>query len=91
MLTFIDHIVCLVKQTHNQFMNGFDIIKSLGGFYQTLLLQDSWIFRWKAYGFNILGTFFWHKKHKMPWIKKLWDKMIFILLTFWIGFELFHK
>jgi hypothetical protein len=41
MLTFIDHIVCLVKQTHNQFMNGFDIIKSLGGFYQTLLLQDS--------------------------------------------------
>jgi hypothetical protein len=41
MLTFIDHIVCLVKQTHNQFMNGFDIIKSLGDFFQTILIRDS--------------------------------------------------
>jgi hypothetical protein len=43
MLTFVDCRLCLIKQVHNQFMGGFDVIL-IGDFYEAPLVQDSWIF-----------------------------------------------
>ncbi len=40
MLTFINHKLCIIKQVHNEFMHGLDIIMTTI-FYQTPLVQDS--------------------------------------------------
>ncbi len=46
MLTYIDHRLRVIKQIHNQFMGGFDIILTRD-LYQAPLVQDSWIFKFK--------------------------------------------
>jgi hypothetical protein len=40
MLTFINHKRCIIKQVHNEFMHGLDIIMTTI-FYQAPLVQDS--------------------------------------------------
>jgi hypothetical protein len=60
MLSFIDCKLRIIKQVHNQFMGNFDVIM-IGDFYQTPLVQDSWIFSSKNIGFNILAINFWHE------------------------------
>jgi hypothetical protein len=54
-LSFINQTLCIIKQVHNQFMGGLDIIMT-NDFYQTPQIIDSWIFKPKLEGFNILGT-----------------------------------
>jgi hypothetical protein len=44
MLTFIDYKLRIIKQLHNEFMGGLDVIM-IGDFYQTPCIQDSWIFK----------------------------------------------
>jgi hypothetical protein len=44
MLTFIDHRLHVIKQIHNQFMDGLDIIMTRD-LYKAPLVQDSWIFK----------------------------------------------
>jgi hypothetical protein len=39
MLTFIDYRLCDIKQVHNEFMGGFDVIMTCA-FYQTPLVQN---------------------------------------------------
>jgi hypothetical protein len=63
MLTFIDHRLCVIKQVHNQFMGGFDVIMTRD-LYQVLLLQDSWIFKFKTNSLNIFKTNLWHENMK---------------------------
>jgi hypothetical protein len=40
MLTFIDFKLCDIKQVHNEFMGGFDVIMTCD-FYQTPPIQNS--------------------------------------------------
>jgi hypothetical protein len=47
MLTFIDRRLRVIKQVHNQFMGGLDIILTRD-LYQVPLVQDSWIFKSKT-------------------------------------------
>jgi hypothetical protein len=44
MLTFIDCKLRIIKQLHNEFMGGLDVIM-IGDFYQTPSIRDSWIFK----------------------------------------------
>jgi len=46
-LTFIHCRLCVIKQVHNQFMGGLDIIMT-GNLYQATLVRDSWIFKSKT-------------------------------------------
>jgi hypothetical protein len=57
MLSFIDRRLRIIKKVHNQFMGSFDVIMKCD-FYQTPLVQDSWIFSSKNIGFNILAINF---------------------------------
>ncbi len=63
MLTFINHRLCVIKQVHNQFMGGLDVIMTID-LYQTLLVLDSWIFKFKTNNLNIFGTNRWHENMK---------------------------
>jgi hypothetical protein len=63
MLTIIDHRLCVIKQVHNQFMGGLDVIMTKD-LYQVLLVQDSWIFKFKTNSLNIFGTNLWHENMK---------------------------
>ncbi len=40
MLTFIDYRLCAIKQVHNPFMGGLDVIM-IGDFYEATLIWDS--------------------------------------------------
>jgi hypothetical protein len=42
MLTFNGHKLYIKKQDHNEFMGGLNVIM-INGFYQTSLVQNSWI------------------------------------------------
>jgi hypothetical protein len=42
LLSFIDHKLHVIKQVHDNFMGGLDIIMSCD-FYQVPLIRDSWI------------------------------------------------
>jgi len=46
-LTFIHCRLRVIKQVHNQFMGGLDIIMT-GNLYQAALVRDSWIFKSKT-------------------------------------------
>lgn len=63
MKTFIDHRLHVIKQVHDKFISGLDVIMK-GGFYQTPPIWDSWIFKPKIEGYNILGIKFGHKNVK---------------------------
>jgi len=63
MLTFIDHKLCVIKQVHNQFMGGLDVIM-IRNFYQAPLVRNSWIFKFKTNSLNIFGTNLWHENMK---------------------------
>jgi hypothetical protein len=70
MLTYIDHRLRVIKQIHNQFMVGFDIILTRD-LYQAPLVQDSWIFKFKTNSLNILGTNLLHEKLKCHELKQI--------------------
>jgi hypothetical protein len=53
MLFFIDHRLCILKQVHNEFMGGLNVIMT-GYFYQALLIQNSWIFKPITNNFNTI-------------------------------------
>jgi hypothetical protein len=44
MLSFIDHILHVIKQVHKELMGGLDVIMT-GDFYQALLVRHLWIFK----------------------------------------------
>ncbi len=60
----------MIKQVHNQFMGGPDVIMT-SGFYQTPPIRDLWIFSSKNIGFNILATKFWHENVKCYELHKI--------------------
>ncbi len=72
MLTLIDKKLHVIKQVHNQFMGGLDLIMTRD-FYQAPLVRDFWIFKRKLNGFNILGINCWHwcvqcyELHQVMW------------------------
>ncbi len=74
------------NKIHNQFMGGFDVIM-ISDFYQMPPIQNSWSFASKNIGFSILATNFWLENVKCYELHKI----MFILLTFQIGFQLLHK
>jgi len=59
MLALIDKKLHVIKQVHNQFMGGLDIIMTCD-FYEGPSIKDSWIFKRKLDGFNIIGLNCWH-------------------------------
>jgi hypothetical protein len=63
MLTFIDCKLHDIKQTHNEFMGGLDVIM-INDFYQASLVWNSWIFNSRIEKLNILGTIFWQENIK---------------------------
>jgi hypothetical protein len=63
MLTFIDYKLCDIKQIHNKFMGGLDVIM-IGDFYQATLIRDSWILKSRINGFYPWDTSL-ARKHKM--------------------------
>jgi len=60
MLSFIDRRLQTIKQNHNNFTGGLDVIMT-NNFYQMPLVRDSWIVKSNAHGFDVLGTNFWHE------------------------------
>jgi hypothetical protein len=54
MLSFIDHRLHIIKQVHNEFMGGLDVIIT-SDFYQALLIRDSWIFKPITNTFNTIA------------------------------------
>jgi hypothetical protein len=60
MLSFIDHRLCIIKQVHNEFMGGLNVMMT-NDFYQTLLVWDSWIFKPIANTFNNITLNYWLK------------------------------
>jgi hypothetical protein len=85
MLTFIDHKLHVIKQVHNQFMGGLDVIMTCD-FYQIPPLWYSYIFGLKNDGFNILGIMFWCENIKCHELMRQNDlHFINILNRFWIS------
>jgi len=81
MLSFIDYSLCVIKQVHDDFMDGLDVIMS-SDFYQAPPIQNSCIFRPRLDGLNIFGTNFWNEHVKYYELKQSCDKLIQISLTF---------
>ncbi len=55
MLSFIDSRLCIIKQVHDDFMGGLNVIM-LSDFYQAPLVRNSWILKPRLDGLNIFGT-----------------------------------
>jgi hypothetical protein len=68
MLTFVDYKLGDIKKTPKEFMGGLDVIMT-SGFYQTSPMQDSWIFKSRTNGLNILGILFWQENIKFYELK----------------------
>jgi hypothetical protein len=66
MLTFIGHILCVIKQAHNMCMGGFNVIM-IGNFYQALPNG----FLNKKNAFNALGPRFWHENVRYYELKEV--------------------
>jgi hypothetical protein len=64
MLIFVDYKLEDIKETPKEFMGGLDVIMT-NNFYQVSPIQDSWIFKSRINGLNILRTIFLARKHKM--------------------------
>ncbi len=75
MLTFIDHKLHIIKQVHNEFMGGLNVIM-IGEFYQTPFAQDSSIFKQINNIFNTIASNYWSKDVQGNELKKGCDKMI---------------
>lgn len=60
MLSFIDHRLQIIKQNHNDFTGGLDVIMT-SNFYQMPLVRNSWILKSNVHGFDVLKTNFWHQ------------------------------
>jgi hypothetical protein len=74
MLNFIDCRSHVIKQVHNQFMGGLDVIMT-NDFYQAPPIWNSCIFKPKKNGFNILITKFWHENVKCHELHQImWQK-----------------
>jgi hypothetical protein len=63
MLIFVDYKLVDIKETLKEFMGGLDVIMT-SDFYQASPIQDSWIFKSRTNGLNILGTNFWEENIK---------------------------
>jgi hypothetical protein len=70
MLSFIDHKLRIIKKVLDNFMGGLDVIMS-SDFYQDPSIQDSWIFKPRLDGLNILETFFWYEHVKCYELKQI--------------------
>jgi hypothetical protein len=70
MLTFIDYRLREIKQIHNKFMGGLDVIM-IGSFYQATLVRDLWIFKSRINGLNMLGTHLWQENIKSYGLKQV--------------------
>lgn len=54
MLSFIDRRLQIIKQNHNDFTGGLDVIMT-NNLFQMPLVRDSWIFKFNAHGFDVLA------------------------------------
>ncbi len=70
MLSFMGCKLHVIKQVHDNFMGGLNVIM-LGDFYQAPLIRDSWIFRPRLDKLNILGTNFWNEHVKFYELKQI--------------------
>jgi hypothetical protein len=69
MLSFLDCRLWVIKQVHDDFMGGLYIIISCD-FYKAPLVWNSWIFRPKLNGLDILETKFWNEHVKCYELKE---------------------
>ncbi len=60
MLSFIDRRLRVIKQVHNEFMGGLDVIM-IDDFYQPPHVPDSWIFKPIINTFNSIVINYWSK------------------------------
>jgi hypothetical protein len=60
MISFINNKVHIIKQVHNEFMGGLNVIM-IGDFYQAPLVQNSWIFKPITNIFNTIALNYWLK------------------------------
>jgi hypothetical protein len=60
MLSFIDRRLRIIKQVHNEFMGGLDVIMT-SDFYQAPLVWDWWIFKPITNTFNTIALNYWLK------------------------------
>jgi hypothetical protein len=94
MLSFIDCTLRVIKQVHDNFMGGLDIIMS-GDFYQVPPIQNSWIFRPKLNEIDIFGTYFWNEHVKCFELKQIMPQtntnFINILNQFRTTLEIHHN
>jgi len=58
MLSFIDCRLRIIKQVHNEFMGGLDVIMT-NDFYQAPPIRDSWILKPITNTFNIIALNYW--------------------------------
>jgi hypothetical protein len=58
MFSFIDCRLCIIKQVHNEFLGGLDVIM-INHFYQAPPIQDSWILKPITNIFNIIVLNYW--------------------------------
>jgi hypothetical protein len=63
MLIFVDYKLDNINETPKEFMGGLDVIMT-NGFCQVSPIQDSWTFKSRINGLNILGTYFWQENIK---------------------------
>ncbi len=70
MLSFIDCTLRVIKQVHDNFMGGLDVLMS-SDFHQVPPVQNSWIFRPKLDGINIFGINFWNEHVKCFELKQI--------------------
>jgi hypothetical protein len=55
MLTFIDHKLHIIKEVHNEFMGGLNVIM-IGDIYQTPFVRNSWNFKQINNIFNTIAS-----------------------------------
>jgi len=58
LLPFINCKLHIIKQVHNEFMGGLDVI-TIGDFYSAPFVQDSWIFKPITNTFNTMALNYW--------------------------------
>jgi hypothetical protein len=58
MLSFIDRKLHIIKQVHNEFMGGLNVIMT-SDFYQAPLVRNLWILKPITNTFNIIALNYW--------------------------------
>ncbi len=90
MLSFIDHILRINKQVHNEYMGGLDVIMT-NDFFQAPFVWDWWIFKPITNTFNTIALNYWLEYVQCYELQGVMQQNDINLLTYWIGLEMHHK